>query len=478
MKKPISIFLHRRDFRTYDNAALGELVAQNAGNDIMHIFIFSPRQIDPGLNKYFNKNCVEFMVQCLHDLNKELKDDLHCFHGEDLEVLNKLVTLLNVQCIAFNLDYTPFARKRDATLVEWCLNKGINCIVQEDYTLFPLESIVSEQGKVYEMFKPFYDKCVNKFQDIPHCKDTPKYKTYRNKHLPCLIKNIDKFYFNEPNHKLAVFGGRTNALEIVQKKVTSGALANYGKLRDFPALDKTTKLSAYIKFGCVSMREVFFAFKKRYGLHHELVRQLLWREFYAHLSHSYPWVLKGQVAESENRPFKKQLDVQHVWDMTYDEKRWEAFGTGKTGFPFVDAGIRQLLTTGWCHNRSRMIIAAFGAKDLHISPWIVEKWFASNLLDYDPCSNSGGVQWAYGIGADPMFMFRSFNPFLQGYKFDKDCKYIKQWLPELRKVANTDIHTWHSSYVNYEHVPYPKPVVEHTQQVEKIKRLFQRFRLG
>jgi deoxyribodipyrimidine photo-lyase len=473
-KRLINVFLHRRDLRIVDNRALEKLHSQDPDVQIMHVFIFSPQQVDPTKNTYFNKNCVEFMVQCLHDLDIALNGGLHCFHGEDIDILNKILSIHRVQCLAFNLDYTPFATRRDTLLIQWCLNKGVQCVTEQDYSLLPMGSIENENGRMYEMFTPFYNKCVARAHDIPLSTSSIN-QPFIDKHHLNTIKNIDQYYGNEPNTRLAVKGGRTNALNILSK-IGKGTYKNYGKLRDYPGLSKTTLLSAYMKFGQVSVREVFHHVKKIYGLHHALTRQLFWREFYAHCIHSFPWMLHGQLRNhNENKPFRSKY--YDIWASTnkYDETIWEAFTKGKTGYPFVDAGIRQLISTGNCHNRARMVIASFAAKDLMISPWIVERWFATHLVDYDPCSNSGGVQWAYGIGPDPMFVYRSFNPFLQSFKFDNNCKYIKTWVQELNHVNKEDIHTWSISYDKYKSIRYPKPIVDHSQQVKKLKSLIQRL---
>jgi deoxyribodipyrimidine photo-lyase len=402
-------------------------------------------------------------------LKRDLHDKLYCFQGSDTEVLSKILLQHNIGYIAFNKDYTPYAKKRDESLISWCASKRIPVIAEEDYTLYPLNFIKTDKGDPYSVFTPFYRKCLANVNEIQMGNVNPKYTPYNAHHLNS-IKNIDQFYFNEPNYNLCVQGGRERALDILNKRIAKGEFTNYDKFRDYPFLNKTTRLSAYIKFGCVSIREVFDAIRKRHGIHHGLIRELFWREFYANITHNFPRVLAGQEnVMSDNHAFKPKYDAIR-W--TYDNQYWEAFVNGKTGYPMVDAGIRQLKTTGWCHNRSRMIIAMFAAKDLHIAPNIVEKWFANNLVDYDPSSNSGGVQWAYGIGSDAQPYFRIFNPITQGLKFDKDAKYILQYVPELKTVPKEDIHTWHTSWSKHQHINYPKPIVDHAQQAKKIKELF------
>lgn len=471
-KETINIFIFRRDLRINDNLALNNLYLKEPHTKILYLFIFNPTQIDPKLNKYYSKNCVEFMVQSLHDLNDNLNDSLHYFHGKDIEILNRLLNTFIINSIAFNEDYTPFAIKRDLELKNWCNSKKIDCISSQDYTIFPQKYILTNENKPYEIFTPFYKKCLVNVLNITSTLNA-KYSLlpYKNKHLPGLIKNIDKYYNNEPNHSLLLKGGRQNALNIIKNRINKGEFTNYEKLRNFPSINKTTRLSPYIKFGCISIRELYHAIKLRYGVNHGLIRELFWREFYANITFNFPKILKGQLNPiySENEAFKEKYN-KIIWK--YDENKWNALITAKTGFPFVDAGIKQLLTTGWCHNRCRMVIASFASKDLHLPPNDFEKWFATKLIDYDPSSNSGGVQWAYSIGCDSQPYFRIFNPLLQSVNFDKDCKYIKEWLPELKNVKNEDIHGWPDKYHLYNNINYPPPIINHALQTKKIKNIF------
>lgn len=468
-RETVNIFLHRRDLRATDNLSLQKMVNMDPHTKVLHIFIFNSKQVDPKENAYYSKNAVEFMVQSLQDLNMELNDGLHCFHGTDKDILTSLLKLCQVNMIGFNIDYTPFARQRDTDLLEWCRKKDINVVYEQDYTLFPIGTITTDKESPYEVFTPFYNKCITRSEEILTSSPSFKYDIYHNKQLPGIIKNTERYYGNDRNYQLAVEGGRKHALNILKQRVVKGEFANYDKYRDFPSMDKTTKLSAYLKFGCISIREAYHAIKKRYGLRHGLIRELFWREFYANIAYSFPRVLRGQIQEGENQAFKEKYD-DIKW--SYNHDTWTTFITGKTGFPMVDAGVRQLLATGWCHNRSRMIIAMFASKDLQLPPQVFEKWFATCLIDYDPCSNSGGVQWAYGIGSDAQPYFRIFNPFTQSVKYDPNAVYIKQWIPELRSVPVEDILSWDRAYKKHTSCFYPPPVVDHSMQAKKVKALF------
>lgn len=478
-RRTVNVFIFRRDFRLHDNTAYNQLVKQDPTTPILHIFIFNPQQINPTLNSYYSKNAAEFMIQSLNDLSIQLQGHLYFFEGKDEEVLDSLLNCFDIQFIAFNCDYTPFAKSRDETLTNWAVTKDIQVITSNvEYTLFPLSKIVTQGNKPYEVFTPFYNQCIANANDISKptaLTSIPKVQIIEPRLLKTLktpiVKNIDMYYGNAPNSQLMVHGGREHALDII-KRILKKEFKHYDKTRDFPALSKTTMLSGYLKYGCVSIREVFEAVRKTHGVNSGLIRELVWREFYAYVTYHHPKVLQGQIKKNgPNMPFR---DKYSKLPWKYDEVLWIAFTEGKTGFPFVDAGIRQLIATGWCHNRARMNIAMCAAKDLHLSPIVVEHWFAKNLLDYDPSSNSGGVQWAYGIGCDSQPYFRTFNYFLQSQRFDKDCEYIKKWIPELKNVANEDIHSWDKNYVKYPKVGYNKPVVDHASRVDAIKKMFAR----
>lgn len=236
--------------------------------------------------------------------------------------------------------------------------------------------------------------------------------------------------------------------------------STYMKVRDFPAKAGTTKLSAHLKFGTVSIREVYYAIKNRFGADHPLIRQLYWRDFYTQIGYHFPRVFK--------RSFRSKYDKL---DWNYNETAFHRWCEGLTGFPIVDAGMRELNRTGYMHNRVRMIVASFLIKDLHIDWRWGERYFAQKLVDYDPAVNNGNWQWAASTGCDPVPYFRIFNPWLQQRKFDPNCEYIKENVPELRSFPPSIIH-------NLEKVQpddlknYPPPMVDHTTVKELTKAMF------
>ncbi len=404
----INIFIFRRDLRTVDNRALSTLIKETKAHNIFPVFIFNPEQIWAKNNSYFSNNAVQFMIESLRDLEKDI--GINYYEGDDIQVLNDLHKKYKIGTIAFNKDYTPYAIRRDKKIADWCEQHGINLVMEEDYTLFKMGSILNGSGKPYQIFSAFYRSCLKHNVVRPLKQNDIRSSVVRD------VKDFDKDRYYEHNPNIAVNGGRAEGLKRLKLKAK---FKNYDKTRDYPALDSTTKLSAYIKFGCVSIREVYYAFKKNRGL----VRELIWREFYATILYHFPHIL-GQSFKS------KYNDIR--WS---GNREWFALWCeGNTGFPLVDAGMKQLNETGWMHNRVRMIVAMFLTKDLLIDWRWGEKYFATKLVDYDPASNNGGWQWSAGTGTDAQPYFRIFNPDLQIKKYDKDYEYIQRWNPQWRDI--------------------------------------------
>ena len=411
----IHIFLFRRDFRIHDNLALNRLIAVCGSGSIFPMFIFNPAQIYAKNNPYFSNNCVQFMIESLDDLDKHIHVNYYESGGgghgnSDIDVFVELSKKYKIKTIAYNKDYSPFAIKRDGIIEEWASEHGIRIITEEDYTLYPMGAIRNNKDEPYKVFTPFYKKSLAiKVKSVS--------SNVLNINVIKHIKRFDKHRYYEPNDDIAVRGGRDKALERFKKIMT-----DYAKTRDYPAMDKTTRLSAYIKFGCVSIREVYYNYKNV----KELQRELLWREFYANILYYFPHVL--------GNAFKEQYDNVKWTNNKEWFKRW---CQGKTGYAMVDAGMAQLNKTGWMHNRLRMITAMFLTKDLLIDWRWGEKYFATKLVDYDPASNNGGWQWSASTGTDSQPYFRIFNPDLQLKRYDKDYEYIRTWIPafETEKIV-------------------------------------------
>ena len=374
------------------------------------------------------------MTQALLDLKSSMENKLSIFYGDNVEIIKKLNNIYNFKAIYFNKDYTPYAQRRDKLIKKWCMDNSVECKTFEDYTIHPIQSVKTDKNEPYKIFTPFYNKACT-LPRITNNKD--KLVKFIDKLIPgkdqLKTKEILSYYTH--NEKLIVKGTRENGEEILS---SIGAFKTYDKTRNTPST-YTTLLGPYIKFGIVSIREVFEHFK---NTNKTLLKELYWREFYANVYY--------------NRLDQNKL--QFEWNTNYEV--FKSWCEGKTGFPIVDAGMRQLNTIGWMHNRLRMITASFLVKNLHIHWKKGEKYFATQLVDYDPASNNGGWQWCAGTGADAPPLFRVFNPWLQTKRFDPQCVYIKTWVHELKDVSFQDILKWNTCYKKHPNT-YIKPIVDH-----------------
>lgn len=438
--KEINLFIHRRDLRCEDNRGLYLLSDKYPEIPIMHIFVFNPIQIDPSINSYYNNNCVQFMIEALKDLRETLKGALYFFSGTDADVLDSLIIKYRINAIGWNADHTPFARKRDEALQKWCDAKNVDTVVGQDYLLFDAGTVLTGGRTPYLVYTPFYNKCLAITGNILEPLGSSKTLVFaRGKSS---IKNIDVYYTYNKNAK--VRAGRALALSIL----SGNEFKNYDVQRDFPALDKTTKLGAYIKFGCISIREAYTAFRKAYGIRHGLVRELLWREFYAHLVWHFPALLNG----SAHKPEKFTWISNPEW--------YDAIMQARTGFHLIDAALNELKTTGWINNRLRMIVASFITKDLAMDWRIFERdLFGRYLIDYDPATNCLSWQGSASVGVDATPYWRIMNPHLQMKKYDKDCAYVRKWL-KLDHMTNSEILNDRSG------------IVDHDEQVKKYLALW------
>jgi deoxyribodipyrimidine photo-lyase len=444
----IVIFIFRRDLRIFDNTSLNTLQKNYPKLNIIPIFIFNKNQIDKNLNKYYSANSVQFLFESLNDLSF-----LNFYYSNnDISILNDIKKRFIIKAIAFNKDYTPFAINRDNEIKNWCNSNNIILISEEDYTLHKLNVILKDDNKPYLKYTPFYKKSLlKKPVAINNNKNKFNFKYDINN------KSLKDFNFLKPfvNPNIKVNGGRKNALEILNK-LKKKYFDNYYKERDYPYLDKTTKLSAFIKYGCISIREIYYILP----INHAIIRELIWRDFYAYISFYFPHI----YGKSFN---KKYENIK--WN--YNEILFNKWKNGLTGFPLVDAGMRQLNISGWMHNRIRMLVASFLTKNLFIDWKKGEEYFASKLVDYDPSSNNGGWQWCASIGTDSQPYFRIFSPSAQLLKYDKECLYIKKWIPELRNIDNKIIHNWEKNN-NYKEINYPIPIIDFKSTSKKFIEIF------
>jgi deoxyribodipyrimidine photo-lyase len=447
------LFIFRRDLRIQDNLALN-LAAKDC-KKLYTIFIFTPEQISDK-NKYKSDNSVQFMIESLAYLQSDIikkGGSLNLFYGENNSIISKLIKKWKINAVFFNSDITPYSKKRDKSIETLCKKENIECITADDYYLYDSKNILSGSGEPYTKFTPYYNKVLPiKIPKPVILKSFPFEKSNEgNITLPQAY-----FKFTDPNSNKLVTGGRENGIKIINGL---SKFSKYGTIRN--DLDKeTTLLSAYLKYGCISVREAYEKMKK---VNKDLLRQLIWREFYAQILDNNPKVLGSAMKEKYNKI---------KW--TKNAKLLNAWKKGQTGFPIVDAGMREMNTTGYMHNRARLITASFLIKTLLIDWEDGEKYFAQTLTDYDPASNNGNWQWVASTGADSQPYFRIFNPWSQSEKYDPKASYIKKWVPELRSVPAKDIHNWNTSFEKYKDVKYTNPIVNYEEQRQKALDMYKK----
>jgi deoxyribodipyrimidine photo-lyase len=424
-------------------------------NHVIPIFIFTPEQIKN--NKYKSQRCINFMIESLVDLESEIK--IYFFYGSYNKIINNLIKKLEIDAIYLNQDYTPYSIKRDENVKKICEINNIKFKSYEDILLNPVSSVKTDNNQVYQKFTPYYMKARTKKINKP---TKNKLKNYYTKNISGTVSNIKKFY--DKNLDNNIIGGRKHGLNIL-KNIKD--FQDYNKNRNNLTYD-TTHLSAYNKFGCVSIREVYYYFKK--NKNSDLVKQLYWRDFYYNIVYENPDVLKQK---NYNNKYNKIRYIK--WSSATDKQKdlFNKWCAGKTGYPVVDAGMRELNNTGFMHNRARLITASFLTKLMFWSWTDGERYFAKNLVDYDPSQNNGNWQWCSGSGVDAQPYYRIFNPWMQSEKHDPDCEYIKKWIPELNDVDNNHIHKWYDYHDQYD--VYYEPMIDYEESrescINKLKKL-------
>ena len=413
------VLIFRRDFRITDNDALNYALKYSK-EKIYPVFLMSSKQLDPVNNKLHNNNCIQVMFRMIETM--EIK--IHTYYGdEDVDILSALHKEKRISAVIWNKDVTPFAHRRDKVIIDWCQLNGIHTHETMTYTLFTdHENIKPKTSKFYQVFTPFKNRCLLLPISKPHSVAFNKSKILKRRiKLPKYTTDPRTFYTYNPN---------------LQSTNKDFKVSEYKELRNIPSIDGTSRLSIDLKFGKQSVREVWYRYND------ETFRsELLWREFYYYLLHFNPKLLKGQI-HGKNSPMKLKYD-QFPWlKITKSTKTLVAWKMGETGVPIVDAGMREMNTTGWMHNRVRMIVAMYLTKILQIDWRLGEKYFATQLIDYDPVQNNGGWQWSSSTGADSQPYFRIFNPYLQAKRFDPMCLYIRKWVTELKDVSPKDILRW------------------------------------
>jgi deoxyribodipyrimidine photo-lyase len=413
----ISIHWFRRDLRLNDNAALFQ--ALNSGHKVLCLFIFDTDILSKLPDKSDGR--VTFISQQIEALKCELEklgSSLLVKNGQVMEVWKQLISEYKIKQVFTNNDYEPYAIKRDEEVAALLSGHGIGFQSFKDQVVFEKNDILKDDGLPYTIFTPYSKKW--------------KATLNENQLNPYLTENhFNNFHQTHPlpNYSITDIGFIESTLPFPEKLASVGLIENYDKTRDIPSIEGTSKLSLHFRFGTVSIRA--FA-KKALLLNEKWLNEIIWREFYMSILYHYPYVTQSAFKPIYDR-------IEWVNNKTHFDKWCE----GNTGYPIVDAGMRQLNASGYMHNRVRMIVASFLCKHLLIDWRWGEAYFAEKLLDFELSSNNGGWQWAAGCGVDAAPYFRIFNPYLQTYKFDPQHLYIRTWVPE------------------FETSKYPKPIVDH-----------------
>ena len=419
MIKKVNFFWFRRDLRLDDNIGLDE--ALNNNSNVIPLFIF-----DENITNELEKNDprINFIYNQLESINKCLESKynsrLLVLKGKPLDVIKKLAAEYNIGSFFLNHDYEPYAIARDKKIIDFLSTKNIQFSSYKDQVIFEKDEITKDDKTPYVVYTPYMKKWKTKLDSID-------LSDLKSKDLP------HNFYSNNNSYNwrsLNSLGFEESTMKIPNYKLDKDLVEKYEDKRNFPSLNSTSKIGPHLRFGTVSIRQVLlFVIKCKNEV---FLQELIWREFFMQILWFFP--------NTQTRCFKEKYEnVQWL----YDEESFKKWCEGKTGYPIVDAGMRELNATGFMHNRVRMITAGFLCKHLLIDWRWGEAYFAKKLFDYELSSNIGNWQWAAGTGVDSAPYFRIFNPTTQAIKFDKELKYINKWVKNLNELD------------------YPKPIVDH-----------------
>lgn len=418
----LTLFWFRRDLRVQDNVGLFHALEQS--EQVLPVFIFDQSI----LQKLPKKDArVELILQALGYINDAMKGNqctVGMYHGVPKAILNDLIDRYPIDRVVTNRDYEPYARERDQEIEEFLATRGISFETYKDQVIFEKDEITKDDGKPYVVYTPYSRKWLKAYEES-HPKKYPS-ENLLNKLYPEIqpTLTLEDLGFEPQDHNTPKF------------RFDDAVIDAYEDTRNFPALDQTSRLGPYLRFGLVSVRELVQKAANRPN--NTFLKELVWREFFMQILWHFP--------HTKDQSFKAQYD-RIPWRNNEDEfKKWCA---GETGYPLVDAGMKQLNQTGFMHNRVRMLVGSFLCKHLLIDWRWGEAYFAEKLLDYEMASNIGNWQWVAGSGVDAAPYFRIFNPTEQIKKFDKQHAYIQKWVP------------------NYQELNYPKPVVEHKMARER-----------
>lgn len=417
MSLPVNIFWFRRDLRLHDNAGL--YYALKEGKPVVPIFIFDRNILDELEDPQDRR--VEFIHSSLQEIERLLAvtgSTLDVRYGFPDEIWKQLIQDYQIESVYTNHDYEPYARSRDEEVTKFLKANGILFHSFKDQVIFEKNEVLKDDGKPYTVFTPYSRRWKARLNEF-NISSYPSEKFLLN-------------FFKQTKREipsLAKMNFKSSGQVFPMKKWKTETIKHYKEQRDYPAVEGTSRLSVHLRFGTISIRQLASEAGK---LSETFLNELIWRDFYHMILWHFPHVV-GKAFKSEYDNIK--------W--RNNEKEFDAWCKGQTGYPIVDAGMRELNATGFMHNRIRMIVASFLTKHLLIDWRWGEAYFAKKLLDFDLAANNGGWQWAAGSGCDAAPYFRIFNPYLQTKRFDPALKYIRKWVPE------------------FEELTYPQPIVDH-----------------
>ncbi|MFT3827276.1 MAG: deoxyribodipyrimidine photo-lyase [Chitinophagaceae bacterium] len=418
MKPAVNIFWFRRDLRLTDNAGLYHALRDE--QPVLPVFIFDSNILDQLDDKADHR--VAFIHAAVTEMQQQLVKQgstLEVYHSKPVDAFKALLDKYTIQKVFTNHDYEIYAQERDTAISKLLQQHGASLHTYKDQVIFEKNEVVKDDGRPYTVFTPYSKRWKAKLDEF-YLSSYPLKKYYNNLHRQ----------HEKKIPSLKSIGFDAAELDFPSKTLREELLKKYGEQRDFPAIKGTSRLGVHLRFGTISIRQL----AQKAAQHSEtFLNELIWRDFYHAILWHFPHVGKGKA-------FKPEYDLIK-W--RNNEAEFERWCNGTTGYPIVDAGMRELNETGFMHNRVRMIVASFLTKHLLIDWRWGEAYFASKLLDFDLAANNGGWQWAAGSGCDAAPYFRVFNPYLQTQKFDPELKYIRKWVPEL------------------ESFDYPQPIIEH-----------------
>lgn len=468
----LGLFWHRRDLRISDNVGLA--LAQQQCGRVVGVFCLDPNLLEREDVAPARVTYLIGSLQALQQRYQELGRQLLILQGEPAQVLPRLATTLGAEAVFWNLDVEPYAQSRDRAVRVALQTQGIRVSTHWDQLLHAPETVLTAGGKPYTVYTPFWRNWSAQPKPAPVPSLSPGASLSPGESalattagaIPLPSAADLGFHWPEP---LVLVPGEPAAMQRLEQFCAT-ALIEYQEQRNFPASPGTSQLSAALKFGVIGLRTVWAATvaveancrsdEARNSIQ-TWRQELAWREFYQHVMYFFPELAAGAYRSPlKNFPWQG------------NEADFRAWCAGQTGYPIVDAAMRQMNQTGWMHNRCRMIVASFLTKDLLVDWRWGEKYFMQKLIDGDLSANNGGWQWSASSGMDPKPL-RIFNPASQAQKFDPEAEYIRQWLPELAGVDTAALVTGQISPLELVRTGYPAPRVDHRQQQQRFKQLYQ-----